>query len=77
VDTVYTVYEAKRSSEVAPGVGKLTDLAVIRDSKIFFADAEFFKALEKAHKEKPALSTAEQSHIKEALDECSKKPSTN
>jgi 20S proteasome alpha/beta subunit len=77
VDTIYNVYEAKRASEVAPGVGKLTDLAVIRDGKIFFADADFFKALEKAHKEKPALSPAEQAHIKEACDECSQKLSPN
>lgn len=68
VDTVYNVYEAKRASEVAPGVGKLTDMAVIRDGKIFFADLEQFKAFEKAHKEKPALSDGEQKLLQEACN---------
>jgi 20S proteasome alpha/beta subunit len=68
VDTVYNVYEAKRASEVAPGVGKLTDLALIRDGKIFFAGPELFKALEQSHKEKPALSADEQTALKGACD---------
>jgi ATP-dependent protease HslVU (ClpYQ) peptidase subunit len=67
-DTVYNVYEAKRASEVAPGVGKLTDLAVIRDHKIFFAGPELFAALEKTHKEKPALTPEEQKTLKEVCD---------
>jgi 20S proteasome alpha/beta subunit len=76
-DTLYNVYEAKRASEVAPGVGKLTDLAVIQDGKIFFADKKLFEALESAHKEKPALSTKEQHALKEACDECIKQSSAN
>jgi 20S proteasome alpha/beta subunit len=77
IDTIYNVYEAKRSSEVAPGVGKLTDLAVIRDSKIVFADEDLFKAPEEAHKEKPALSATEQGRLKEVWDECSGKSSAS
>lgn len=68
VDTLYNVYEAKRASEVAPGVGKLTDLAVLRDGKIYFAGPEQIEVLEKAHKEKPALSTKEQAALKEVCD---------
>jgi hypothetical protein len=68
VDTLYNVYEAKRASEVAPGVGKLTDLAIIKDGNILFAWAEQIEALEKAHKEKPALSTKEQAALKEVCD---------
>ena len=68
-ETLYSVYEAKRASEVAPGVGKLTDLALIQDGKIVFADPDLFTALETAHKEKPALSAKEQHTLKEACDE--------
>jgi len=69
VDTLYNVYEAKRASEVAPGVGKLTDLAVIKDGKICFAGEALMTALDDAHKEKPALSTKEQHALKEACND--------
>jgi len=72
MDTVYNVYEAKRASEVAPGVGKLTDLAVVCDGKIRFAGTDLLKALDDAHKEKPALSEEEQKKLKEACDACTK-----
>jgi len=72
LDTLYNVYEAKRASEVAPGVGVLTDLAVIKGGKIYFADKQLFDALEQAHKEKPALSQDEQNALKKACDECTK-----
>ena len=32
-ESVYNVYAAKRSSEIAPGVGRVTDMAVIKDGK--------------------------------------------
>lgn len=73
-DTLYNVYEAKRASEVAPGVGKLTDMALILNGKIHFADKALFDALEKAHKEKPALSATELKALKGACDECIKQP---
>ena len=76
-DTLYNVYEAKRASEVAPGVGKKTDLALIRNGKIFFADEKLFAALENAHKEKPALSPKELAALKGACDECLKQPATS
>jgi 20S proteasome alpha/beta subunit len=74
VDTIYNVYEAKRASEVAPGVGKLTDLALIHNGRITFAGSELMKALEHAHKEKPAPSKAEQDAIKKACDDTIKQP---
>jgi 20S proteasome alpha/beta subunit len=70
LDTVYNVYEAKKAAEVAPGVGKLTDLAIIKAGKITFAGKPLFDALEKAHKEKPALTPAEQEELKKACDDC-------
>ncbi len=74
VDTIYNVYEAKRASEVAPGVGKLTDLALIHNGRISFAGPDLMKALEHAHKEKPAPSKAEQDAIKKACDETIRQP---
>ena len=72
IETVYNVYEAKRASEVAPGVGKLTDMALIRENKIKFFGPEMMTALETAHKEKPGLSEEELQKLKQALNECSK-----
>jgi len=70
VETVYSVYEAKRASEVAPGVGKLTDMAILKDGATFEVPEQLFKVLEEIHKERPALSTAEQARLKEACDDC-------
>jgi 20S proteasome alpha/beta subunit len=75
VETIYNVYEAKRAAEVAPGVGqKFTDLALIHEGRIVFAESSLLKALEKAHKEKPGLSKEEQTALKEATDECIRPP---
>jgi 20S proteasome alpha/beta subunit len=68
VDTVYNVYEAKKAAEVAPGVGKLTDLAVIKAGRVIFAQKDVFDALEKAHKEKPAPTKDEQDELKRVCD---------
>lgn len=70
VDTVYNVYEAKKAAEVAPGVGKLTDLAIIKNGKVCFAEKPLFDALEKAHKEKPALTAPEQEELKKVCNDC-------
>jgi 20S proteasome alpha/beta subunit len=70
VDTVYNVYEAKRAAEVAPGVGTLTDLAIIKNGKVCFAQKALFESLEKAHKEKPTPTASEQEELKKVCDDC-------
>ncbi len=70
LDTVYNVYEAKKAAEVAPGVGKMTDLAIIKSGKVSFAEVPLFEVLEKHHKEKPSLTQAEQDELKKACDDC-------
>ncbi|HEV2341506.1 MAG TPA: hypothetical protein VGS15_06900 [Candidatus Acidoferrales bacterium] len=70
LDTVYNVYEAKKAAEVAPGVGKLTDLAIIKNGKIFFAEVPLFNVLEKTHKERPSLTAQEQEELRRACDDC-------
>lgn len=69
VETVYNVYEAKRASEVAPGVGKLTDMAIIRNGKICFCSNGLLEALNSAHREKPALSNEELEKLRKVCDE--------
>ena len=70
LDTVYNVYEAKKAAEVAPGVGKMTDLAIIKNGKVSYAGKSLFDALEKAHKEKPTLTAQEQEDLKKVCDDC-------
>ena len=68
VDTVYNVYEAKRSAEVAPGVGNLTDMAIVKDGRTWTVTSELFKVLEELHKERPLPSSEETTRLKEACD---------
>jgi hypothetical protein len=70
VDTVYNVYEAKKAAEVAPGVGTLTDMAIIKDGKVRFVKPAMFTVLEKVHKEKPIMTEAEQEELGRVCDDC-------
>lgn len=45
-ETVFHVYAAKRRAEVAPGVGKVTDIVVIRDSGRLSLDRRTIERLE-------------------------------
>jgi hypothetical protein len=58
-DTVYSVYGAKVAAEVAPGVGKMTDMAVVRRTGTKFFDEEAFKILESISQDRPTLGTEE------------------
>lgn len=74
---MYNVYEAKRASEVAPGVGRLTDMAILREGKVFVVETELLEALDKAHKEKPGLNSEELDKLRKACDECTKQPTAS
>jgi ATP-dependent protease HslVU (ClpYQ) peptidase subunit len=67
VETIYNVYEAKRAAEVAPGVGKLTDLAVITNGAVKTAEKSLLDTLDQLHK--PTLSVPELKRLREACDE--------
>lgn len=71
-DTIYNVYEAKKESQVAPGVGDLTDLAVVRRKGVRFADDKLLEALDKVRKQRTPLSEAERKGLKEVCDEWTK-----
>lgn len=68
-EAVFNVHEAKKSSEVAPGVGKFTDMAIVRNGQIFALKPDLLAILEEFHKEKPALSQEEWGRIRKACDE--------
>jgi ATP-dependent protease HslVU (ClpYQ) peptidase subunit len=68
IETVHSVYEAKRAAEVAPGVGRLTDMAIIKDGKVAAVGEELLKKLETMSKEKPSLSQDEKNSLQEACD---------
>lgn len=70
VETVHSVYEAKKAAEVAPGVGKLTDMAIIKNGRISTVDDKLFNTLESVHKEKPSLSVEDRKLLQEACDGC-------
>jgi len=56
---MHNVYEAKLASEVAPGVGKVTDVAVINGGGSKFVDDAVIQLLQEIHKDRPSLDTAE------------------
>jgi 20S proteasome alpha/beta subunit len=65
--TIYRVYEAKTAAEVSPGVGKLTDMALLKDGKITFVTQQTLRVLAKVHKDHPDLSGEEEKTILESL----------
>lgn len=71
-DAIYGVYEAKKASEVAPGVGKLTDMAVVRNGQIRFADPQLFAKLDSVRKERPTLTDEERADSKRRVMNSSK-----
>ncbi|HSX25317.1 MAG TPA: hypothetical protein VLG69_05100 [Candidatus Andersenbacteria bacterium] len=44
-ETIYNVYSAKKSAELAPGVGPSTDLATISEDGVLFADKDMMESL--------------------------------
>jgi len=50
-DTVFRVYASKRRAEVAPGVGKATDVAIISDAGFYWLDESTLTKLEQVYEE--------------------------
>jgi 20S proteasome alpha/beta subunit len=64
-DTVFNVYGAKVAAEVAPGVGKMTDMAVIRHGGIKFFDETAFRTLEAISQDRPALRESDVTQLEQ------------
>lgn len=62
IETMYSVYDAKKAAEVAPGVGNATDLAIVDTTGIWHCSAPVFNALVKTHS---ALSKKESLNLDE------------
>jgi 20S proteasome alpha/beta subunit len=63
---LYTTYEAKKSAEAAPGVGKLTQMKVITSAGIKDMPQQLFDRLDEIHSRKPVLSPADITAIQTA-----------
>jgi len=68
IETLADVYVAKRVSEVAPGVGKATDMTVIDEKGIWACPAELCDVLDGIHMAVSARATPDLRHLKERYD---------
>ncbi len=69
-ETVLNIYKAKKAAEVAPGVGRRTDMVILRNDKINIAGPKLFEVLEKyCQKPQQAISESERSDIEEAYND--------
>jgi hypothetical protein len=68
-ETIYNVYEAKRASEVAPGVGQLTDMTVLTKKGVAPLSDAHLKELMAFHKKEPGLKAAELATLREICKE--------
>jgi 20S proteasome alpha/beta subunit len=55
-ETIYNVLEAKIAAEGAPGVGKLTDIAIVTKDKIKFLNDDALSALTSLHQVQPTIN---------------------
>ena len=68
-ETIFNVYEAKRASEVAPGVGKVTDIAVLSSKATKFLDQRVLDVLGKIERERPSLEPRDLDSLRGAYEE--------
>jgi hypothetical protein len=73
-ETIFAVYEAKRASEVAPGVGKFTDIAVLNGKGVAFVKDDVFKVLDSIERQKPSLNEDELKKIGDVCKELHNEP---
>jgi 20S proteasome alpha/beta subunit len=69
---MHNLYEAKLASEVAPGVGKATDIAVINGTGHKFVDASTLKVLQEIHKDRPELDDTDLKKLTTKCEEYAK-----
>ncbi len=50
-ETLYSVYDAKKAAEVAPGVGRETDMGIVGPGSLVQCSSAIFGAIEAIHKE--------------------------
>jgi hypothetical protein len=73
-DTLLSVYSAKKSAEVAPGVGQETEIKVISSNEIWPVPNELLEVLDKAHKEGAKKARPNTDEIKDRYAKLRKNP---
>jgi 20S proteasome alpha/beta subunit len=73
-ETIFNVYEAKRASEVAPGVGRITDIAVLSGKTVKFLSEPVFEVLSKIEKERPSLQADDLKRLREVCGDAQNDP---
>jgi 20S proteasome alpha/beta subunit len=68
-ETIYNVYEAKLAAESAPGVGKLSDIAVISGGKTIFLDESALNMLASLQNGAPRPEAASLAKLEELVKE--------
>lgn len=68
LETLYSVYDAKKASEVAPGVGKETDVAIVESGRVLQCSSEILDVLETIHKETNKKLAPDIKGLKDAMD---------
>jgi 20S proteasome alpha/beta subunit len=68
-ETVYNVHEAKIAAEAAPGVGTLTDMAIISRGKIQFLDDAALSVLRSVHQTQPTIDAGTLSKLTDLCKE--------
>jgi len=70
-ESLYIIYEAKRISEKAPGVGKKTDIWIIDRNHIIQLSQKVIDSLNNIYNKKKVLEATQYKEIKDLIDELS------
>jgi 20S proteasome alpha/beta subunit len=69
-ETLYSLYDAKKAAEVAPGVGSVTDIAIVEKDKIWDCPDSLLVALESVSSEARKRTLPDLKEVREAYDKC-------
>lgn len=67
--TMFSVYDAKRKAEVAPGVGKETEMAIVDSKGVWMFPERLLNKLQEAYDETSKKSSPDLRKVSEAYDE--------
>ena len=68
-ETIYAVYQAKTAAEAAPGVGKMSDVAIVRRGSTRFLTSQELSRMDQLRSAMPAVASADIAVINDLLTE--------
>ena len=68
-ETLYNVYAAKIASQVAPGVGEVTDMAVVEQGRVFHCKEPVLNAARKLFIESTSKAPPKYNSLEEVYNE--------